>query len=219
MSNDFKIKLYDEAYSHEWQTSKADRIRLKKALGFVESGGKVLDVGCFTGVIGKEIESLGNDVYGIEISLPAISKANSKGIKTIRSDMDNKLPVKSNTFDGVFAGEVIEHLFDVDTFLSEIHRVLRKNGYIVLTTPNLLSFWNRIRAIAGMPFIDFNKDKQHIRFFTKSTLKDLLKKHGFETEKILDTQLVLPIFSRFDIVFERSIFNLGENIILKARKI
>lgn len=218
-SMSYRTSLYNKSYSHEWAPTKADMIRINKALALVEKNGKVLDIGCFTGVIGGRIMKKGNEVYGTELSMPAIKKANKRGLRTIRCDTENIFPVKSGYFDGVFAGEIIEHLYNVEIFLKEINRVLKEDGYLVMTTPNLVSFWNRFRMFLGIPFIDFNKDKQHIRFFSKKTLKVLVEKNGFRTEKIMDTPLMLPVLSRFGIITERSLLDMGENIILKARKI
>lgn len=217
---EFRNDLYDKSYSHDWNPTKIDNIRIKKSLNLLDKKGKILDVGCFDGTISEKISALtGNDVFGLEISRPAVLKANKKNVKVIRHDIEKPFPIKDSAFDAVFAGEIIEHLYDVDLFLDEINRVLKKGGYLILTTPNLLSFWNRFRAVIGLSFIDFNKDKQHIRFFTKKVLTELLEKHGFEIEKISDSPLAIPILSRFDVIFERSAFNLGEHVVLRAKKI
>ena len=67
-------------------------------------------------------------------------------------------------------------------------------------------------------FIDFNRDKQHIRFFTKGSLIELLNKHNFSMENLIDVSLVLPILARYKIIPEKTLFNMGEHIIIKARK-
>lgn len=213
----YKKELYDRSYSHAWSMTKPDRIRLKKSLSFMPSGIKVLDVGCFSGDIGQRIRDLGNEVYGLELSAPAIKKAKNR-ISVIRHDLDNFFPLKDGSFDAVFAGEVIEHLFDVDKFLEETRRVLKHGGILVITTPNLVSFWNRFRALFGKAFIDVNTDKQHIRFFTRASLTKLLESHGFVAEKTSVCPLVLPLLSRCGIIFEKGAFNLGEGIIIRARK-
>ena len=92
-------------------------------------------------------------------------------------DVDkNSYPFSNDYFDAVFAGEVLEHLNDPDHFFEEIHRILRKRGIFVLTTPNLAAWHNRIALmLAFQPFgIDnswryanagkmysFSHDKEH----------------------------------------------------------
>ena len=60
------------------------------------------------------------------------------------------LPISNACLDAVFAGEIIEHLVDTDSFIAEIARVLRPGGHTVITTPNLASFENRLRLLAGI---------------------------------------------------------------------
>jgi len=57
--------------------------------------------------------------------------------KMIRCDLGRPLPLFDQCLRGIFAGEIIEHLFDPELFLSECHRVLEAQGVLVLTTPNL----------------------------------------------------------------------------------
>jgi len=45
--------------------------------------------------------------------------------------------VGKNRFDLVFAGELIEHLYDTDYFFEEANKVLKAGGYLIITTPNL----------------------------------------------------------------------------------
>jgi len=59
------------------------------------------------------------------------------------------LPFENNYFDFFFAGEIIEHLFDSRFFLKEIHRVLKINGYLILSTPNLARIDDRLKFLLG----------------------------------------------------------------------
>jgi SAM-dependent methyltransferase len=71
--------------------------------------------------------------------------AKQKGFKTFILDVDNKsYPFPNGSFDAVFVGEVLEHLSDPDRFFEEVHRILRKKGTLVITTPNSAAWHNRI---------------------------------------------------------------------------
>lgn len=171
---------------------------------------RILDVGCGDGnfsVLLKEACGA-KDAYGIEISKKRVELANKKGVKAFQLDIDeDDFPFEDNSFDAVFAGEIIEHLFDSDHFLDEIYRVLNQKGIFVLTTPNLASLHNRIALLFGFqPFpinvslkysighffeIFENQRKfelrgrkvvmssDHVRVFTLRSLKVLLDIHGF----------------------------------------
>lgn len=166
---------------------------------------RLLDIGCGDGnfsILLKRLCSL-KEVYGIDISESGVKKAKKNGVKAFRVDVDNKnLPFKDNYFDAIYAGEIIEHLFNPDHFLDEVYRVLKPKGIFVLDTPNLASLYNRIALLLGyLPFDmqvslkyslghlyeDLYKNEKnkyvrasdHIRFFTLKSLILLLKKHNF----------------------------------------
>lgn len=98
-------------------------------------------------------------------------------------------------FDLVFAGEVIEHLVDTGHFLSEVNRVLRTGGTFIITTPNLVSLENRIRALFGKypKWMDYDLNGiGHIRAYTPKVLKEQFIKYGFKIEKHFGN--FLPIY-------------------------
>lgn len=104
--------------------------------------GKVLDIGCNDGTFTKIIldKSHASGVVGIDVVKKTIDWAGkhwkrNKKMKFIVADA-SKLPFKSGTFDAVFALEVLEHVFDPKKVLSEIKRVLKKEGYAVLLVPS-----------------------------------------------------------------------------------
>ena len=108
---------------------------------------KLLDCGCgdgeFTLEFAKKIGT--NKVYGIEIDKEAAEEAKRKGIKIYNGDLNKKLPLISSFVDVIIANQAIEHLYDTDTFVKEIYRILKPNGYVIVSTPNLAS-WHNIFA-------------------------------------------------------------------------
>ncbi len=104
-----------------------ERIQLLKFLG-----GKILDIGCNYGNFHAHVCERG-DVYGLDIEVN-----NNYKEKMARGDA-TQLPFKNDSFDCVFAGEIIEHLTNPARLLREIERVLRTDGVAVVTTPNVHS--------------------------------------------------------------------------------
>ncbi|HOS88825.1 MAG TPA: methyltransferase domain-containing protein [bacterium] len=146
-------------------------------------GKKVLDAGAGDGTFlnflldkHKEID----EAVALELSEEAIEIGKKKFPKMeFKQGSLENIPFSENCFDTVFAIEVLEHLLDIDQCLSEIYRVLKPGGFFCATTTdfNLLKkvviaifFWNRF----------FYPNNPHIRFFTKKTLIDISKKHGFK---------------------------------------
>jgi 2-polyprenyl-3-methyl-5-hydroxy-6-metoxy-1,4-benzoquinol methylase len=150
--------------------------------------------GTFTLFLAKTV--CAKEVWIADISELAIERARQRGINVVKIDLSSeKIPFPSNNFDLVSAIDLIEHLFDPDHFLNEVHRVLKPKGYFVLTTPNLAFWGNRILLLLGYqplmsePSTRFGagylfvprgfKPAGHIRLFTSRALDELLKASGF----------------------------------------
>jgi 2-polyprenyl-3-methyl-5-hydroxy-6-metoxy-1,4-benzoquinol methylase len=61
-----------------------------------------------------------------------------------------RLPFQDGYFDVVYMGDVIEHLTNPDFAINEVARVIKTNGFLVLSTPNLACWLNRLLLLLGM---------------------------------------------------------------------
>ena len=214
----------------DWITSPYHQARIIPMLKMIAEEGeglKVLDVGCGDGSISKFIIDLGNEVWGIDMDISKLRKAKKKGIKTHKWDINKGLPYKNNFFDLVQSSRFLEHIYDTEFFLKECARVLKPNGALIITAPNIASFTNRLRIIFGFypKWIAPSKSwhlGEHIRAFTKSVLKELLEKSGFKVEKVIadfvcfmPTKITNPPWSK---ILGKIIPSFGETLIAKARK-
>lgn len=194
-----------------------DDPRLKVVLSFLtkqrsifkteaENSVKLLDIGCYDGHLASLLrDCLGNcEAYGIDIAKKTIELARKKGIHAKICDIEKGINFESNLFDYVFAGEIIEHLYDTDFFLREIKRILKPNGILIITTPNFVSFGRRLYYLFGKgAFMEqsFSLPKNaagHIRYFTFDTLRELLQLHKFEPIAAFSDTITLPGFFLFD---------------------
>jgi len=177
---------------------------------------KILDVGCGDGnfsILLKEA-CRAKEVYGIEISEKGVESARKNGVKAFQLDIDTEdFPFEESYFDAVFAGEVIEHLYDPDHFLDEVYDALKSHGMFVLSTPNLASIYNRIALLFGyQPFpmgVSIRRNigrmyepeygeqsLDHIRVFTLRTLKEILRDY-FEILEVKGARAQLPKSKKF----------------------
>lgn len=147
----------------------------------------ILDIGCHDGTFLSLIKNRRNFFFGLDASDWAADQCLDKDIKFSQYFFDDKspLPHKNEFFDLVIAGEIIEHIYDTDFFLEEIRRVLKPDGRLLLSTPNIASLGRRALLLFGAnPLIETSPNEPesagHIRYFTFKTLKRLLKKHGFK---------------------------------------
>lgn len=184
---ELKNKLYQARYSEEWKPWKSDLPRIEAIVNLAGGNKRVLDIGCYDATISQLIAQNHNEVYGIDISAEAVKIANQKRIKAYCLDIENEeLPFDNIFFDVIVASEVIEHIFDLDSFFNRINRVLKPDGYLILTTPNLATLGRRLLLLFGKnPFIEtiFKEGwGGHIRYFVKDSLFELLNVYGYRVD-------------------------------------
>ena len=116
-----------------------------------DKNARYLDLGCDDGK--KTLlfaDKMGTkNIYGIELIQKHANIAKKNGIKVYIGNLDKKWPVKNNHFDVITANQVIEHVADIDCFVSELKRVLKKGGYAVISTENGSSWHNIFASIMG----------------------------------------------------------------------
>lgn len=153
---------------------------------------KVLDLGSGNSIVGEYLlKKYQCDVTALDFSKNAINAAKKRGIKGITGSVEEKLPFSSNTFDLVFWGDNIEHVWQPKLVLKEIYRVLKPRGRMIISTPNQAYWRYRLYAFLkgelpkteGTPNQPWNWT--HIRFFNRRILNQLLKLCGFKETNFL----------------------------------
>lgn len=149
----------------------------------------VLDVGCAGGYIAILLREAGHRVVGVELNHRMAKEARNLGVEVIECDVEHTLPLPDSCVDVVHACEIVEHLFDTEGFLRELHRILRPHGTLILSTPNLNSVLNRVRVLFGrsLPMWGAFPDDRHgshIRVFNKAKIFELLRRTGFRSERL-----------------------------------
>lgn len=200
---------------------------------------KVLDVGCGTGYFTMKMKELlrPEELWGTDLSNKALKHSKTLGIKVKKADLNKKFDFKSNYFDLINCGEVIEHIYNPDNLLREINRVLSPGGYLIITTPNLASWINRLVFLFGVQpfftevstenkrlgysvltrFVGEGKPLGHVRVMTLAAFKDLLEYHGFEIVSVRGAGVPFGAIRPFDKLF--SVFPpLSSVMLIKARK-
>lgn len=138
----------------------------------------VLDVGCASGAMLAMLQARGWKVTGVEISGPEAAYCKSRGL-----DVKN-LPLEENHFpdhhfDVVLASHLIEHLNNPGLFIRETKRILKPQGYLFITTPNIAGFQ---AVLLGSRWRSAIFD--HLYLFSVKTLRLLLETSGFKVERV-----------------------------------
>lgn len=199
-----------EYYHIQRMYSHTARYRLKrrsyevlKAIKRYSSGTQlsVLDIGTADGLM---LETLTNELdltlsVGIDISPELLKFANTERIFFIQSDGGN-LPLKDDLFDVVVACAVIEHVPNAAGMINECHRVLKRGGVVIITTPD--PFFEHMGRIIG------DLKEGHDRTFGLTELRFLLTSNGFEILH-LEKFMLSPIGFPFELGLEKLMKTIG----------
>jgi SAM-dependent methyltransferase len=215
-----KQELYLEGYGRGLPVDYRVMKVLQLASGLTAE--KLLDIGCGDGSLSLALRTAlsAKEVFGIEISAKGVEEAREKGIVCCELDVDeNPLPFEDNSIGAIYAGELIEHLYDPDHLLGEIFRVLQPGGFAIIDTPNLAWWTDRLSLLLGYqpratePSQRFGGAGKlfslrnptsipggggHLRVLTMRAFKQLLELHGFTVKEIVGaggkttTPTVLP---------------------------
>jgi SAM-dependent methyltransferase len=145
-------------------------------VGFVRGLGhadRALDLGCGDGRLSAELDAA--ELTAADVSAVALERARRRlpGARFVELVPDAPLPLEDAEFDLVLCAETIEHVRDVQLFLSEIRRVLRPGGTLALTTPANLPIGPRPDPLSP-----------HLKQFTRRSLSRVLDPLGFEIESL-----------------------------------
>lgn len=154
------------------------------ALPLVESR-SVLDIACGTGYGLGFLKSAAARVTGVDIDLEAAKEAKSECDErtSVLLGDGSALPFADESFDAITSFETLEHLHKRKQFLSELKRVLRKNGLLILSTPNA----NYTKPVNGKPSNPF-----HVVEYTPEELENELQSY-FALDQLLG-QVLRPDF-------------------------
>lgn len=138
---------------------------------WIGEGKRVLDLGCRDGTL-TECFSKANEVVGVDIDKTALNLAKKKlGIQTFWFDLNQEWSFVEKPFDVVVACEIMEHVFFLDNFLSQVRFALKPGGLFIGSVPNTFRFRNRLKFLRGQ---EFETDPTHVRMFSWKKLQNVL---------------------------------------------
>jgi 2-polyprenyl-3-methyl-5-hydroxy-6-metoxy-1,4-benzoquinol methylase len=143
----------------------------------VRSGEHVLDLGSGEGTFTEWLARIGAAPLGAEVADAAVRRARAAHpeLEFRLVPIDGSLPLQDNSFDVVWATEVIEHVADTGRWLSEVRRVLKPGGRLLLTTPS----HGRLRVALGGIERFSQPLGDHLHLYTRASLSQLLREFGF----------------------------------------
>jgi ubiquinone/menaquinone biosynthesis C-methylase UbiE len=147
--------------------------------------GAVLDLGCGDGRLTLELR--GRHIVGADVSRVALERARrrleERGVELVELTPGAVMPFDDGAFDLVLVAETIEHVVDVPTLLKEAHRVTAPGGEIAITTPAHARRTGLSMLVRGFERV-FDPLTPHVRFFARSSLREVLAEAGFKDASI-----------------------------------
>ncbi len=151
--------------------------------------GRVLDLGCGDGRFAERIRGLGHRVVGVDHT--EYDGVRDRMNLFVRADLSEGIPQGARVaagYDVVIAADILQFLAQPDHLLRAIHSVLRPGGEVYVCVPNAVHWYPRLRFLFGR--FDYEGrgilDVDHLRFFTRRSLRRLLVRTGYD---ILDAQV------------------------------
>lgn len=177
------------------------------------NGWRVLDIGCGTGIVTEKLIQKGWNVIGLDISFEAMKRYSDAGFIGLISNAEDSLPFKNNSFDAIWLSEVIEHVVDYQTMITEIGRLLKSDGCVYLTAPNSVFYGYRLMYLIGKCPSEL-QHPYHVRFFSPKYLSSIFQLNGFKVEMNFGQNIYMVIPHSL-IRAVKHLSNIAEKLILK----
>ena len=189
------------------ETDLDDNLSLKKMLRLIGENKRVIDFGCATGYFARLLSDRGCEVTGVEGNPKAAKVAQEYCQEVIIADLDFSslsdilsAQISETKFDVAIFGDVLEHLRNPWQVLRETRNLLKPQGYVVASIPNIAHGAIRLALLQGN--FEYQPlgilDNTHLRFFTRKTIEQLFEDAGYIIDAIEQTKL--PIYANSDLI-------------------
>lgn len=175
-------------------------------------GNVILDAGCGSGWLSIEIAKRGFEVFAIDLSkkqlekAELLSKVEQVNLTLVHASLSH-IPFRAEMFDSIVSSDVIEHIPLLSIALEELHRVLRNEGNLCITTPNGYGFYEILcdYILRDIPLFSLISETsrmlrkreietEHVSRFTPNILRLFVCKPGFKVVTFLNTEFLSILY-------------------------
>jgi 2-polyprenyl-3-methyl-5-hydroxy-6-metoxy-1,4-benzoquinol methylase len=157
--------------------------------------GRVLDVGCGAGGVGRTIRGRAEGLVGIELDPDAAAVAREVYDEVLTGRVEDVLGDLAGTFDTILAYDVLEHLVDPAGVLRRLRVLAAPGALLHVSLPNA-RHWSLLRDLVVRGTFGYtewgHRDHTHLRWLTRSDLVRLLDDNGWRVERTLHAPLSAP---------------------------
>jgi len=175
-------ELYESLQEFEW-FYKENKWEYEKATRFVKPGYKVLDVGCGHGHFLNICNDLGAESFGLEFNERAVLAATNNGLNVFQESIESHSSKSKEKYDLVCTFQVLEHVTDINSFLTSCLKVVKPGGLFLVGVPNNDSFLKFAKTNC------LNMPPHHMSLWTSESLESVQRYykcelHSIETEPL-----------------------------------
>jgi SAM-dependent methyltransferase len=148
--------------------------------------GRVLDIGCGAGGVGRALRDRADALVGIEPDARAAERAREVYDAVHTGTVETTLPALEGSFDVILAYDVLEHLVDPGAVLRELRGLAAEDGILHVSVPNA-RHWSLVRDLVFRGTFGYtetgHRDVTHLRWLTPRDLRALLEGAGWQVDR------------------------------------
>lgn len=188
-----EVAIDASTYVHVWSRMRG-QVRDDLLLYIPLDARSLLELGCGEGGLGAAIKQRQKcRVAGIELDAEAAAVARKKLDDVYTGDVRHIIDILHEQFDCIVASEIVEHVDDPWSLLSELHRLATPGGRLVISIPNIANasiIGDLLHGRFDYTYIGL-ACAGHVRFFTRSSIEDLLAISGWRVESIVPQKAIV----------------------------
>jgi len=159
---------------------------------------KIIDISSGIGIIARRIiENYPCEMHCNEVDETCLNQLKKLNVHITSYDLDTgeQIALQTADYDAIICLATIEHLINIDVFVTDLNRILKEDGRLYLSVPNYASLYWMIPLLRGRTFHDPFGEKSryefyaHVRYFTFKSLLDYMRHFGFIPDTVY---LTLP---------------------------
>jgi SAM-dependent methyltransferase len=169
MDEQYELRTHEVEDDHWWYRGRRRVIREALLALKLAPGIQILDAGCGSGRNMIELAEFG-EVTGLELADASVEAARERGVGEVVAGSVDEMPFADDSFDLAVSLDVIEHLPDEHQSLSELRRVVKPGGTLLVTVPAYGWLWS-----------DHDIVNHHYRRYTRAMLEQAAARAGWQT--------------------------------------
>ncbi|HUS02522.1 MAG TPA: class I SAM-dependent methyltransferase [Chitinophagaceae bacterium] len=164
----------------------------KAALNNIKPGSKILEVGCGTGSFLQVMQKKGFDCTGVELNQSAVDVCRQKGLNVFKQLLEEHVIEHSEMYDVVCSFQVLEHVYDVHSFITSSLKCLKPGGKLIMAVPNNNPWFLKYDKLNTL-----NMPPHHSGLWNKETFLQLPRFFPVKVIRIL----IEPIYDRMPFLY------------------